>query len=105
MQPFPVGRSGSIWKEVRYAGVCLENIPWKNREGGCHPGAPCGATWEAAEAVQGVPVEEAVKRIGLLVQCYCKANPAGWDPISGKSPIHIAGKHHAEALRRALKKD
>jgi thymidylate synthase len=46
--------------------------------------------------------EEAVVRIGLNTQFFCTANPAGWDPIGGKSPVHHAGDLHAAALKRAL---
>ena len=68
-------------------------------------GAPCGASWEAARRVEGLSVEEAVVRIGLDVQFYCTADPAGWDPIYGKSPVHFAGDVHSAALKRALRKD
>ena len=67
-------------------------------------GAPCGASWEAARRVKGLPVEEAVVRIGLDVQFYCTADPAGWDPIYGKSPVHFAGDVHSAALKRAVRK-
>jgi hypothetical protein len=66
-------------------------------------GAPCGATWAAAAKVKGMPVEEAVVRIGLAVQFFCVADPAGWDPIYGKSPVHFAGKVHSAALGEALR--
>lgn len=65
-------------------------------------GAPCGATWEAANRVVGLPLEEAVVRIGLETQFFCSADPAGWDPIYGKSPVHFAGEVHISALKRAL---
>ena len=65
-------------------------------------GAPCGATWEAARKIIGMSVEEAAVRIGLEVQFYCSADPAGWDPIHGKSPVHFAGKVHAKALEKAI---
>jgi len=68
-------------------------------------GAPCGATWETALRVENLPVEEAIVRIGLDVQYYCIADPAGWDPIYGKSPVHLAGKFHTAALKKALKKN
>jgi thymidylate synthase len=65
-------------------------------------GAPCGATWDAAAGVLGHPVEEAMVRIGLETQFFCTANPAGWDPLYGKSPVHFAGDVHAAALKKAL---
>ena len=67
-------------------------------------GAPCGATWEAVRRVIGLPPDEAIVRIGLEVQYFCSADPAGWDPIHGKSPVHFAGHVHSAALRRALEK-
>ncbi len=66
-------------------------------------GAPCGASWKAAQRIQGLPVAEAVLRMGLETQFFCTADPAGWDPIGGKSPVHFAGELHAAALQRALK--
>jgi len=65
-------------------------------------GAPCGASWSAADRVTGMAAAEAVIRIGLETQFFCSADPAGWDPIYGKSPVHFAGKVHAAALRRAI---
>ncbi len=65
-------------------------------------GAPCGATWDAANRVVGLPLEEAVVRIGLETQFFCSADPAGWDPIHGKSPVHFAGEVHMAAFKRAL---
>jgi len=65
-------------------------------------GAPCGATWDAAERIIGLSVEDAVVRIGLETQFFCTANPAGWDPIYGKSPVHFAGEIHSAALKKAL---
>ena len=67
-------------------------------------GSPCGSTWEAALAVAGLPVEEAVARYGLEVQVRCQADPASWDPLHGKSPVHFAGRVHAGVLEKALKK-
>ncbi len=65
-------------------------------------GAPCAATWHAAEGVKGLPVDEAIVRIGLETQFYCSADPANWDPIYGKSPVHFAGHIHSAALKKAL---
>lgn len=67
-------------------------------------GAPCGATWEAAVKTEGLPVEEAVTAIGLNAQLFCTADPAAWDPIGGRSPLHVAGELHSAALKRALKR-
>jgi hypothetical protein len=68
-------------------------------------GAPCGATWDAATRLLGGPATEAALRIGLETQYFCTANPAGWDPMYGKSPVHFAGEVHAAALGRALRRD
>jgi hypothetical protein len=65
-------------------------------------GAPCGASWEAAQRIVGSAVEEAVVGIGLETQFFCKADPAGWDPLYGKSPVHFAGHIHTAALKRSL---
>ena len=65
-------------------------------------GAPCGATWEAALRMVNMPAEEAIIRMGLEAQFFCTADPAGWDPIYGKSPVHFAGDVHAAALKRAI---
>lgn len=67
-------------------------------------GAPCGATWDAAQRIVGLTVEAAMTRIGLETQFYCVADPSAWDPISGKSPVHIAAELHKAALVTALKK-
>ena len=67
-------------------------------------GAPCGATWEAASRIVSLPVDDALVRIGLDVQYFCVADPSGWDPIHGRSPVHVAGKIHQKALAAALHK-
>ncbi|HSL61578.1 MAG TPA: DUF166 family (seleno)protein DfsP [Desulfotignum sp.] len=67
-------------------------------------GAPCGATWLAAEKVKGLSLSAAMTRFGLEVQFFCSANPAGWDPIYGKSPVHVAADIHTAALKTCLKK-
>ncbi len=67
-------------------------------------GAPCGATWHAAEEMKGLPVEEALTRFGLEVQFVCSADPAAWDPLWGKSPVHMAADVHSAVLKAALKK-
>lgn len=65
-------------------------------------GASCAATWEAAKKIIGTPVEDAARKIGLETQFFCSANPGGWDPIYGKSPVHFAGKVHSNALASAI---
>ena len=67
-------------------------------------GAPCGASWEVAKRLIGHPVEDAVRKIGLDTQFYCYADPAGWDPIYGKSPVHFAGRIHSNGLLKAIEK-
>jgi len=65
-------------------------------------GASCGATWDAAARMVGMPADEAIIRMGLEVQFFCVADPSGWDPIYGKSPVHLAGKLHSSALSKAV---
>ena len=65
-------------------------------------GAPCGATWEAAKRLIGHPAEDAVRKIGLETQFFCSANPSGWDPMYGKSPVHFAGRIHSRELQKAI---
>ena len=65
-------------------------------------GAPCGASWDAAVRVVGMRADEAVVRIGLEAQFFCSADPSAWDPIYGKSPVHLAGRLHSAALRSAM---
>ena len=47
-------------------------------------------------------MDEAIVRMGLEPQFFCTADPAGWDPIYGKSPVHFAGNVHSKALARAI---
>ena len=47
-------------------------------------------------------LDQALVRIGLDVQYFCTADPAGWDPVHGQSPVHLAGKIHQKALAAAL---
>jgi hypothetical protein len=66
-------------------------------------GAPCGATWAAVERMIGQPAAGAPTRMGLEVQFFCAADPSGWDPLFGRSPVHFAGKVHRTALEKALR--
>jgi hypothetical protein len=65
-------------------------------------GASCAASWEAAKRIIGTPVDDAARKMGIEAQFFCSANPAGWDPIYGKSPVHFAGKVHAKAIADAI---
>ena len=65
-------------------------------------GAPCGATWKTTQELIGMPAHEAAIALGLKTQFHCTANPAGWDPIGGKSPVHLAGDVHCAALKLAI---
>jgi hypothetical protein len=67
-------------------------------------GAPCGATWEAAQRVQGCAVNDAPVRMGLDTQFFCTADPSNWDPMWGKSPVHLAADLHRAALVAAIKR-
>ena len=67
-------------------------------------GAPCGATWQAAKAIRGLPVDQALEKMGLQTQFFCTADPANWDPIGGKSPVHLAADLHHAALKEAIKR-
>lgn len=67
-------------------------------------GASCAATWEAAKRLIGTPVHDAARKMGIESQFFCSANPAGWDPIYGKSPVHFAGKVHSKALADAIER-
>lgn len=65
-------------------------------------GAPCGATWDALQDYIGCSVEEVLTRLPRQVQYFCSADPSGFDPVSGKSPVHFAGYVHIAALKKAL---
>jgi len=67
-------------------------------------GAPCGATKRVVDRLKGIDATRVAERIGLELQYECKADPAGWDPIYGESPVHFAGKSHQVALEKALQK-
>ena len=67
-------------------------------------GAPCGATWEAVKKIINLSVDQALIKIGLETQYVCTADPSSWDPIYGKSPVHLAAELHKKALIKALKK-
>lgn len=65
-------------------------------------GAPCGATWDALQEYIGCTVENVMSRLPRQVQYFCSADPSGFDPVSGKSPVHYAGYVHIAALKKAI---
>ncbi|MGD9210864.1 MAG: DUF166 family (seleno)protein DfsP [Desulfobacteraceae bacterium] len=82
--------------EVTVKGGLVERINVKR-------GAPCGATWQVAQKVIGQSPEEAAIGIGLKSQFLCSADPSGWDPINGKSPVHLAGHLHRAAFLKGIR--
>ncbi len=65
-------------------------------------GAPCGASWEIIEHIIGRDIDEAMSSLPREVQYRCSANPSGFDPVTGKSPVHYAGYVHRAALKKAI---
>ncbi len=65
-------------------------------------GAPCGATWDALQEYVGCRVDDVLIRLPRQVQYFCSADPSGFDPVSGKSPVHFAGYVHIAALKKAI---
>ena len=65
-------------------------------------GAPCGATWDALQEYIGCQVDDVLTRLPRQVQYFCSADPSGFDPVSGKSPVHFAGYVHIAALKKAI---
>ena len=65
-------------------------------------GAPCGATWDALQEYIGCKVDEVLTRLPRQVQYFCCADPSGFDPVTGKSPVHFAGYVHIAALKKAI---
>jgi len=66
-------------------------------------GAPCGATWDAAEKLKGIDIADAPKKIALETQFLCKA-ATGYDVAkSKKAPVHLAGDVHKKAMKQARK--
>ena len=68
-------------------------------------GASCGATWLEAARVIGLSFAEALTTYPREVQYLCVADPAAFDPISGKSSVHYAGHVHAAALKKTQGKN
>jgi hypothetical protein len=65
-------------------------------------GASCGASWELIPRILGLSPEAALESIAREAQYLCAADPSNFDPITGKSALHVAGKVHEKALRLAL---
>ena len=66
-------------------------------------GASCGATWQVIPHIIGLSPADALKCIARETQYLCPADPSNFDPITGKSALHVAGNVHANALERAIK--
>ncbi|MBU4261141.1 MAG: DUF166 domain-containing protein [Proteobacteria bacterium] len=67
-------------------------------------GASCGASWELIPRIVGLSPEMALESIAREAQYLCAADPSNFDPITGKSALHVAGKVHEKALRLALER-
>ncbi|RJX25348.1 MAG: hypothetical protein C4531_17490 [Desulfurivibrio sp.] len=67
-------------------------------------GASCGASWELIPAIVGLTPEAALACIAREAQYLCAADPSNFDPLTGKSALHVAGKVHEKALRLALER-
>lgn len=65
-------------------------------------GASCGATWGVIPKLIGLSAEEALECVAREVQYLCPTDPSNFDPITGKSALHIAGNVHATALKKAI---
>lgn len=65
-------------------------------------GAPCGATWDALQDYIGCTTDDVLMRLPRQVQYFCSADPSGFDPVTGKSPVHYAGYVHIAALKKAI---
>lgn len=67
-------------------------------------GASCGASWEVTKKIIGLTVDEARECFAREIQYLCPTDPSNFDPVSGKSALHIAGNVHVKALEKALHK-
>jgi hypothetical protein len=65
-------------------------------------GASCGASWQLIPRILGLSPETALESIAREAQYLCAADPSNFDPLTGKSALHVAGKVHEKALRLAL---
>ena len=68
-------------------------------------GAPCGATWDGLKEYLGCTVDDVLVRLPRQVQYFCSADPSGFDPVSGQSPVHYAGYVHIAALKKAIEEE
>ncbi len=65
-------------------------------------GASCGATWQVIPKIIDLSPEKALECIARETQYLCPTDPSNFDPITGKSALHVAGNVHAKALENAL---
>lgn len=66
-------------------------------------GASCGATWQVIPKIIGLSLEAALECIARETQYLCPTDPSNFDPITGKSALHVAGNVHTNALEKAIK--
>ena len=94
-----LGRYGEQFGVPEYEVDVRENVITAIR---VKRGASCGASWEVIPRLVGLPTAEALACIAREVQYLCAADPSNFDPITGKSALHVAGKVHAAALEKAI---
>ncbi|MFH1215983.1 MAG: DUF166 family (seleno)protein DfsP [Pseudomonadota bacterium] len=66
-------------------------------------GASCGASWEVREKIIGLTTDQALECFAREVQYLCPTDPSNFDPVTGKSALHIAGNVHVNALEKAIR--
>lgn len=66
-------------------------------------GALCGCTEFIAEGLEGISVDNAVEKAGLLFHNYPCLASMSWDDYVGETLMHIAGFKTKDAIRNALK--
>jgi thymidylate synthase len=92
---------------ARYFGaplVEIESLEGKVKSMTVHRGAPCGSTEFVAERMEGVPLQEAVERAGLLHHHYpCLASMAREEDL-GDTLMHISGHRLKQDVEREVRK-
>jgi hypothetical protein len=94
-----LGRYGEQFGLPEYEAEVRDNVI---RDLRVRRGASCGASWQVIPRLVGLPTDAALACIAREVQYLCAADPSSFDPVTGKSALHVAGKVHAAALAKAL---